>query len=70
MRTVPVQCQMVPATLAQLAQMETKLDKTFQLWSANAEKLIKDPEDLQLLQSVKINREAISFGSSDMVLAG
>ena len=68
LRATPVQRQTIPVTLAKLEQIETKVDKTFQLWPANAQKLIKDPEELQFLQSVKTDREA-TFGSSDMVLA-
>jgi len=60
-RAIPIARRTAPATLAKLKQMDTELNKTFQLWPPNAEKLIKNQEDLQFLQSMKTDRTA-SFG--------
>ena len=68
LRAIPIARRTAPATLDKLKLQETELDKTFQLWPSNAEQLIKNPEDLQFLLSMKTDRVA-TFGSTDNVLA-
>lgn len=68
LRAIPLGRRSTPTVLAKLKQMDTDLNKTFQLWPPNVETLIKIPEDLQFLQSMKTDRAA-TFGSSDNVLA-
>jgi hypothetical protein len=54
--------------MKKVSDMEEKLAKTFQLWPQNADNMIKNPEDLSFLQSMKGDRAA-TFGSHDKVLA-
>ena len=51
----------------QLEIENTKLQKTFQLWPIDAEKLIKNEEDRKFLESMKTVRVA-TFGSGDKKL--
>ena len=44
-------------------QIKTELNKTFQMWPANAESMIKDPEEREFLKLMKSNRKA-TFGRS------
>ena len=67
-RAIPFKRRSTAASLDKLKCMEDKLSKTFPLWPANAELLIKNPEDLKFLQSMKGDRSA-TFGSCDTVLA-
>ncbi len=67
-RAIPKDRRTSQATLNKLQEMEKKLGETFQLWPANAENVIKNPEDLAFLLSMKGNRSA-SFGAQDKVTA-
>ena len=58
LRSIPVKRRSSPATISKLEQADIELDQTFSLWPANAEKLIKNPEDLLFLQSMKTDRTA------------
>jgi hypothetical protein len=44
------------------------LDKTFPIWTKYAESLIKNPEDVKFLESMKTDRAAF-FASHDTILA-
>ncbi|KAJ8337082.1 hypothetical protein SKAU_G00383020 [Synaphobranchus kaupii] len=55
------------ATARQVDPMECRLDATFPLWSPNAEELIRDPEDVAFLASMKGDRVA-TFGAFDAKL--
>jgi hypothetical protein len=57
-----------PATQLKLKAMQSMLSSTFQLWPPNVEGLLKDPEDLAFIESMKGNRAA-SFGAFDKALA-
>lgn len=57
-----------PGTQQKLEENERMLQSTFQLWPPDAERLIKNTEDLAFLQSMKGDRAA-SFGSFDKMLA-
>ena len=67
-RAIPCNRRSNAASLEKVKQMEDTLSKTFPLWPANAEKIIKNTEDLKFLQSMKGDRSA-TFGSFDTVLA-
>ena len=67
-RAIPMKRRSMPAAVRQIEQMEVTLAETFCLWPANAEQLIKNPEDLQFLKSMMGNRCA-TFGPHDKVLA-
>ena len=67
LRSIPVKQRSAPGANKTLAKADTELDKTFQLWPANAEKLIKNHEDLQFQLSMKTDHAA-SFGPCDNVL--
>jgi hypothetical protein len=67
-RAIPCNRRSTAASLAKVKQMEDTLAKTFPLWPADAEQLVKNSEDLRFLQSMKGDRSA-TFGSFDMVLA-
>ena len=56
-------------TQFKLQDAKRELAKTFQLWPPNVEKIIKNPQDLAFLHSMKGDRVA-SFGGLDKVLAG
>ena len=51
----------------QLESMERKLDATFPLWPQNAEKMLRDPEDVAFLARMKGDRRA-TFGALDTKL--
>jgi hypothetical protein len=68
-RAIPIKRRSTPGTLKKLQEMERKLSETFPLWPANVEQLIKNPEDLRFLQSMKSDRAA-TFGGHDKVLDG
>ncbi|XP_078286949.1 lethal(3)malignant brain tumor-like protein 2 isoform X2 [Rhinoraja longicauda] len=63
-RAIPMARRKASATLAKLTQMDTELNKTFQIWPPNVETLIESQKDLQFLQSMMADRTA-SIGSSD-----
>ena len=67
-RAIPCNRRSAASSLEKVKQMEDKLAKTFPLWPADAEQLVKNPEDLKFLQSMKGDRSA-NFGSCDNVLA-
>ena len=57
-----------PATQQKLEDLQRMLATTFQLWPADVEKLIKNPQDLAFLHSMQEDRVA-SFGVFDRTLA-
>lgn len=67
-RAIPINRRSAPNSLNKLKKMEEMLAQTFPLWPANAEQLIKNPEDVAFLQSMKTDRLA-TFGPRDKVLA-
>ena len=67
-RAIPLERRSTAATVKKVSDMEEKLAKTFQLWPQNADILIKNPDDLSILQSMKGDRSA-TFGSHDNALA-
>jgi hypothetical protein len=67
-REIPQNRRSTPGALEKVQKMEEKLFQTFLLWPADAEQLIKDPDDRAFLQSMKTDRIA-TFGPCDNVLA-
>ena len=67
-RAIPVSRRSSEASLGKVKAMEDKLNTTFPLWPSNAEKLMKNQEDIVFLQSMKSDRQG-SFGPFDKALA-
>lgn len=67
LRHIPQARRSSEATARQADAMERRLDATFPLWSPNAEELIRDPEDVAFLASMKGDRVA-TFGAFDAKL--
>ena len=67
LRKIPKERRSSEATARLVDAMEHKLDATFPLWTPNAEELIRDPEDLAFLASMKGDRVA-TFGAFDVKL--
>ena len=67
-RAIPVARRSSTDSSNKVKAMAAKL-KTFPLWPHNADKMIKNKEDLLFLNSMKSDRQA-SFGAFDKVLAG
>jgi len=67
-REIPVGRRSSPSVLAKLESVTNELSKTFPLWDSDAEKNMKNKEDIQFLQSMKTDRVA-SFGVLDQALA-
>uniref|UniRef100_UPI00358E1E58 uncharacterized protein n=1 Tax=Myxine glutinosa TaxID=7769 RepID=UPI00358E1E58 len=61
LRRIPQARRSSEATARQVDAMEHRLNATFPLWSPNAEELIRDPEDVAFLASMKGDRVA-TFG--------
>lgn len=57
-----------PAAKKKVEENQHILASTFQLWPPNVETIMKNPEDLKFLHSMKSDRKA-SFGSFDKLLA-
>jgi hypothetical protein len=68
LREIPVNRRSTTAVLAKLKAMENDLQKTFPLWTRDAEKVMKSQEDIKFLMSMKTDRVA-SFGVHDKALA-
>lgn len=69
LRNIPMTRRSATSTIAKLTSMDEMLRMTFRLWPANAETIIKNPEDLAFLRSMKTDRAA-SFSGLDAKLAG
>ena len=67
-RAIPVKRRSTSSIPEKLKEMEDNLAKTFPLWPATAEQLIRNVDDLAFLKSMKTDRAA-TFGSYDKVLA-
>ncbi|KAJ8369049.1 hypothetical protein SKAU_G00090770 [Synaphobranchus kaupii] len=67
LRRIPQARRSSEATARQVDAMERRLDATFPLWSPNAEELIRNPEDVAFLASMKGDRVA-TFGAFDAKL--
>lgn len=67
-RAIPRDRRSMPISVNKLKQMDEQLARTFPLWSANAEQLIKNAEDRSFLESMKSTRSA-TFGSRDKASA-
>lgn len=67
-RAIPVNWRSSEASLSKVKAIEAKLRTTFRLWPVNAERLMRNQEDIQFLQSMKSDRQA-SFGCFDKTLA-
>jgi len=68
LRELPVNRRSSSSAQAKLKETEIELSKTFPIWARDAEKIMKNKEDLEFLQSMKMDRVA-SFGSHDRKLA-
>lgn len=66
-RAIPCHRRTTPSSLNKVKKMEDFLAKTFSIWPANVENLIKNAEDLHFLHSMRSDRIA-TFGSHDKVL--
>lgn len=67
LRAIPVQRRNTTNSINKVKKMEEELAKTFSLWPKNVECLIKNPEDLAFLRSMKSDRLA-TFGAHDKIL--
>lgn len=67
-REIPCTRRSTPGALEKVRKMDEALAQTFQLWPLNADKLIKDKDDIAFLHSMKTDRSA-TFGPCDYVLA-
>ena|SRR6218665_2190244 len=67
LRAIPNERGTTAWRVARVQKMEETLSKTFARWPFT-EKLIKNTEDLHILQSMKTDRAA-TFGSYDKLLA-
>ena len=67
LRKIPETKRSLPSVLVKLEEYKKDIDKTFSLWNAKAESLVKNVDDLKFLQSMKTDRAA-TFGGFDQVL--
>ena len=67
-REMPLKRRSTPSCIKMVQEMECTLAKTFSLWPANVELLVKTSADMKFLLSMKIDRLA-TFGQCDKVLA-
>jgi len=68
LRELPVNRRSSLSAQVKLKEAEIELSKTFPIWAKDAEKIMKNKEDIEFLQSMKTDRVA-SFGSHDRKLA-
>lgn len=68
LRKIPNERRTTTEAIAKVNAMKDELKQTFALWPKDAEKLIKNAEDQEFLQSMKTGRIA-TFGSHDKKLA-
>lgn len=69
LREIPLKRRSTPSVLKKLEDNEVLMKMTFPLWHADAEKNMKNKEDIEFLKSMKTDRLS-SFGSHDRVTAG
>jgi len=62
LRAIPVERRSTKSTKDRLAQKDANLEKTFEIWPPNAEKLLNNAEDVLFLESMKTDQKA-SFGA-------
>ena len=67
-REIPIDRRSSPGVQAKLEDAKKELQKTFPLWTRDAEQTMKSQEDVKFLQSMKTDRVA-SFGVHDQALA-
>ncbi|MEO0910702.1 MAG: hypothetical protein AAFX96_10305, partial [Pseudomonadota bacterium] len=67
LRRIPKERRSTELVIKQLAVMECRLDASFPLWVANAEKMMTDSEDIAFLVNMKNDRTA-TFGPFDAKL--
>jgi hypothetical protein len=67
-REIPVDRRSSPGVVAKLKDVENDLQKTFPLWTRDAEQVMTNQEDIKFLQSMKTDRVA-SFGVHDKARA-